>query len=103
MVTVGAVTVLAVVAWAALGGGLLRHRHVLVMLLLCRALVKELREDPGVGPAHAHSLHGLRDAVKAMVGDAIGVPGQGHHLRLRRLTEPKGRGRADDDPGEPRP
>lgn len=44
---------------------------VVVMLALCWALLKELREDPGAGPARGHALHGLRDAVRAMVGDAI--------------------------------
>ncbi|MFJ3924646.1 BCCT family transporter [Streptomyces sp. NPDC090022] len=44
---------------------------VVVMLLLCWALVKELRADPGAGPARHHPLHGLRDAVTAMVGDAL--------------------------------
>ncbi|MFE1831204.1 BCCT family transporter [Streptomyces yangpuensis] len=48
---------------------------VVVMLLLCWALFKELREDPGAGPARHHPLHGMRDAVRAMVGDA--VTGQG--------------------------
>ncbi|MCX4528890.1 MULTISPECIES: BCCT family transporter [unclassified Streptomyces] len=44
---------------------------VIVMLLLCWALVSELRQDPGAGPARHHPLHGMRDAVKAMVGDAL--------------------------------
>ncbi|MGW7513998.1 BCCT family transporter [Streptomyces sp. NPDC054796] len=44
---------------------------VLVMLALCWALLKELREDPGAGPPRHHPLHGLRDAVRAMVGDAL--------------------------------
>ncbi|MFI6876607.1 BCCT family transporter [Streptomyces sp. NPDC050400] len=44
---------------------------VVVMLALCWALLRELREDPGAGPARGHALHGLRDAVRAMVGDAI--------------------------------
>ncbi|MEV6278041.1 BCCT family transporter [Nocardia sp. NPDC051832] len=44
---------------------------VLVMLALCWSLIKELREDPGAGPAGHHPLYGLRDAVRAMVGEAI--------------------------------
>ncbi|GGP58727.1 BCCT family transporter [Streptomyces melanogenes] len=44
---------------------------VLVMLGLCWALLKELREDPGAGPARGHALHGVRDAVRAMVGEAL--------------------------------
>ncbi|WP_156722211.1 BCCT family transporter [Streptomyces apocyni] len=62
---------------------------VVVMLLLCYSLVKELRDDPGAGPTRHHALHGLRDAVKAMVGDAITEhqpPERGHH-RLRRTAK----------------
>ncbi|MEV4428518.1 BCCT family transporter [Streptomyces sp. R-07] len=44
---------------------------VVVMLTLCYALLKELREDPGAGPARHHALHGLRDAVRALVGEAM--------------------------------
>ncbi|MFP3987030.1 BCCT family transporter [Streptomyces sp. E11-3] len=61
---------------------------VLVMLLLCYSLWKELREDPGAGPARHHALHGLGDAVKAMVGDAITerqTPDR--HHRLRRIAK----------------
>ncbi|WP_216912631.1 BCCT family transporter [Nocardia noduli] len=43
----------------------------LVMLALCWALMRELREDPGAGGAPQHPLYGLRDAVRTMVGDAI--------------------------------
>ncbi|MCX5203107.1 BCCT family transporter [Streptomyces sp. NBC_00237] len=61
---------------------------VLVMLGLCWALVKELREDPGAGPARHHALHGLRDAVRAMVGDAITEQGPDRrHPRLRRAAK----------------
>ncbi|MFD9335376.1 BCCT family transporter [Streptomyces sp. NPDC060028] len=72
---------------------------VLVMLLLCWALVKELREDPGAGPARHHALHGMRDAVKAMVGDAVTEQGPARHPRLRRLAESKGQGRENGGPG----
>ncbi|MBO1331151.1 BCCT family transporter [Streptomyces sp. VRA16 Mangrove soil] len=59
---------------------------VVVMLALCWALLKELREDPGAGPARGHALHGLRDAVRTMVGDAITeqAPGAARHHRLHR-------------------
>ncbi|MFI8519626.1 BCCT family transporter [Streptomyces sp. NPDC085481] len=53
---------------------------VLVMLGLCWALLKELREDPGAGPAR-HALHGVGDAVRAMVGDVITEPGPSRHGR----------------------
>ncbi|MFI6943617.1 BCCT family transporter [Streptomyces sp. NPDC050418] len=60
---------------------------VVVMLALCWALLKELREDPGAGPARHHALHGLRDAVKAMVGDAITEQSPTRHHRLRRAVK----------------
>ncbi|MGW7349538.1 BCCT family transporter [Streptomyces sp. NPDC054854] len=66
-----------------------------VMLLLCWALVRELREDPGAGPARHHALHGVRDAVKAMVGDAVTEQGASRHPRLRRVAESRGRDRED--------
>ncbi|KIF00574.1 hypothetical protein PL81_40430, partial [Streptomyces sp. RSD-27] len=56
---------------------------VVVMLLLCWALLRELREDPGAGPARHPALHGLRDAVRAMVGEAVEEAGQGRHPRPR--------------------
>ncbi len=42
-----------------------------VMLLLCVALVKELRTDPAAGPSRFHPAHGLRDAVRVAVGEAM--------------------------------
>ncbi|MGW1765219.1 BCCT family transporter [Streptomyces sp. NPDC002073] len=69
---------------------------VIVMLVLCWALVKELREDPGAGPARHHALHGMRDAVKAMVGDALTEQGQARHPRLRRVADAR---RDGDEPG----
>ncbi|MFD4130942.1 BCCT family transporter [Streptomyces goshikiensis] len=77
---------------------------VLVMLLLCWALVTELRQDPGAGPARHHPLHGMRDAVRAMVGDALteqGPSGPDRHHRLRRVTGPGRAGRGDDGAGTP--
>ncbi|MFF2042044.1 BCCT family transporter [Kitasatospora sp. NPDC058170] len=50
---------------------------VVVMLLLCVALVKELREDPAAGPSRFHPAHGLRDAVKVAVGEATADAGRG--------------------------
>ncbi|MFB7471812.1 BCCT family transporter [Kitasatospora sp. NPDC056184] len=44
---------------------------VAVMLLLCVALVKELRADPSAGPPRFHPAHGLRDAVRVAVGEAL--------------------------------
>ncbi|MEV7416299.1 BCCT family transporter [Streptomyces sp. NPDC089919] len=70
---------------------------VIVMLLLCWALVKELREDPGAGPARHPALHGMRDAVRAMVGDAITEQGTDRHPRLRRAAEAR---RDREDRGE---
>ncbi|MEU8952709.1 BCCT family transporter [Streptomyces sp. NPDC048518] len=58
-----------------------------VMLALCWALLKELREDPGAGPARGHALHGLRDAVRTMVGDAITEHTPDRHRRLRRIVK----------------
>ncbi|MFF0219936.1 BCCT family transporter [Streptomyces vinaceus] len=71
---------------------------VIVMLLLCWALVKELREDPGAGPARHHAPHGMRDAVTAMVGDAVTEAGPARHPRLRRLADSARRDRADPPP-----
>ncbi|MEU8940137.1 BCCT family transporter [Streptomyces goshikiensis] len=76
---------------------------VLVMLLLCWALVAELRQDPGAGPARHHPLHGMRDAVSAMVGDALTEQGPARHHRLRRVAGPGGAGRGDDGAGTPEP
>jgi choline/carnitine/betaine transport len=72
---------------------------VLVMLALCWALLTELRVDPGAGPARHHALHGLRDAVRAMVGDAITEAGPPtRHARLRRAADSR---RSGDDSGTP--
>nr|WSX49017.1 BCCT family transporter [Streptomyces sp. NBC_00974] len=68
---------------------------VIVMLLLCWALVKELRVDPGAGPVRHHPLHGVRDAVKAMVGDALTEQGPVGHPRLRRVAESRNRDREE--------
>ncbi len=71
---------------------------VVVMLVLCWALVRELREDPGAGPARHHALHGMRDAVRALVGEALTEQGGGtRHHRLHRAA----RSRADAEGGEP--
>ncbi len=44
---------------------------VVVMLALCVALVKELRMDPAAGQPRFHAAHGLRDAVRVAVGEAM--------------------------------
>jgi choline-glycine betaine transporter len=67
---------------------------VVVMLLLCWALLKELREDPGAGLARHHGLHGLRDVVRAVVGDAVTEQGPARHHRPRRVA--KARREGDD-------
>ncbi|MFB6633181.1 BCCT family transporter [Streptomyces sp. NPDC056362] len=69
---------------------------VVVMLVLCFALVKELREDPGAGPARHHALHGLRDAVRTLVGEAMTEQGGDRHHRLRRAA----RSRSEGEPPE---
>ncbi|MEU3249828.1 BCCT family transporter [Streptomyces sp. NPDC006997] len=69
---------------------------VAVMLVLCWALLRELREDPGAGPARHHALHGLGDVVRTMVGDAVTEQSRTRHHRLRRAA----RTRRDTD-GEP--
>jgi choline/carnitine/betaine transport len=74
---------------------------VVVMLLMCVALVRELRQDPGAGPTrHQPPLHGLRDAVRLMVGEAIDEQ-QPRHRRLRRAAESqRDRRNSDPDPGQ---
>ncbi|WP_232108313.1 MULTISPECIES: BCCT family transporter [Streptomyces] len=69
---------------------------VVVMLLLCGALLKELREDPGAGPTRHHALHGLQDVVRTMVGDAVTEQAPARHYRLRRAA--KARRETDDEP-----
>ncbi|MFC9343407.1 BCCT family transporter [Streptomyces sp. NPDC057020] len=70
---------------------------VMVMLVLCWALLKELREDPGAGPARHHALHGLRDAVRTLVGEAMTEQGGGSPQRARRAAK----SRTDPDPDPP--
>ncbi|OII62528.1 choline transporter [Streptomyces sp. CC53] len=70
---------------------------VVVMLLLCWALVKELREDPGAGPARHHALHGLGDVVRTMVGDAVTEQSGSRHHRLRRAARTR-TGQGGDEP-----
>ncbi|MFF8315939.1 BCCT family transporter [Streptomyces bobili] len=68
---------------------------VVVMLFLCWALLKELREDPGAGPSRQHAMHGLRNIVRTMVGDAVTEQSQTRHYRLRRAA--KSRTESDDE------
>ncbi|MDH2392023.1 BCCT family transporter [Streptomyces sp. HNM0663] len=70
---------------------------VVVMLGLCWALLTELLTDPGAGPPRHHALHGLRDAVRAMVGEAITEQTPGRHHRLRRAA--KSRSETDERDG----
>ncbi|WP_106399942.1 BCCT family transporter [Actinocorallia populi] len=46
---------------------------VVVMLLLCAALVKELRQDPGAGPHPRPHPHGLPDAIRRVSGENGGA------------------------------
>ncbi|MFV2120867.1 BCCT family transporter, partial [Streptomyces sp. Act-28] len=70
---------------------------VVVMLCLCWALLKELREDPGAGLMRHHALHGLRDVVRTMVGDAGTEQAPARHHRLRRAA--RARSETEDDTG----
>ncbi|WP_301127916.1 BCCT family transporter [Streptomyces cacaoi] len=70
---------------------------VLVMLALCWAPLRELRGDPGAGPRRQHLVHGMRDAVRRMVGDVLleqEPAGRPHHRRLRRAAESR---KAEDE------
>ncbi|GHF37901.1 MULTISPECIES: BCCT family transporter [Streptomyces] len=71
---------------------------VVVMLALCWALLSELREDPGAGPARHHALHGLGDAMRTMIGEAVTETGPVRHPRLRRVAR-SARERGDDTEG----
>ncbi len=75
---------------------------VLVMLALCWSLLSELRTDPGAGPARHHALHGLRDALRTMVGEAMTEQGPVRHHRLRRVAD-SARERGDEGDGGPGP
>ncbi|MBV7697870.1 BCCT family transporter [Streptomyces sp. TRM70350] len=69
---------------------------VVVMLVLCGALLKELREDPGAGPARHHALHRLQDVVRTMVGDVVAGQAPTRHHRLRRAA--KARRETEEEP-----
>ncbi|MFD8593206.1 BCCT family transporter [Streptomyces sp. NPDC059637] len=78
---------------------------VLVMLGLCASLVKELREDPALGAERRRALRGIRDAVRAEVGEAMAeyTAAHPHHRRLRRAARSaRGAGVPGDesDPGD---
>lgn len=77
-----------------------------VMLFLCWSLLRELRTDPDGGPKHSEGLHGVRDAVRVMVGEEMGNAPTSRHHRLRRAaaarttnTEDAKDGEAEDDGG----
>ncbi|WP_103528158.1 MULTISPECIES: BCCT family transporter [Streptomyces] len=57
-----------------------------VMLLMCYALIKELRKDPGAGVSRNLPIRGLRSAVRAMVGEAVDEQST-RHRRLRRAAD----------------
>ncbi|GAA2450482.1 BCCT family transporter [Streptomyces macrosporus] len=70
----------------------------LVMIALCWALTNELRADPGAGPPRHHPLYGMREAVRRMVGEAMGEQQTSRrHPRLRRAAESATRDREDPD------
>ncbi|MCU4746408.1 MULTISPECIES: BCCT family transporter [unclassified Streptomyces] len=77
---------------------------VVVMLAMCWALVTELRTDPGAGAPRHMPLHGLREAVRTMVGEAVEERARGpRHWRLRRtagnvLDRQDGTGRPPENP-----
>ncbi|MEV6103978.1 BCCT family transporter [Streptomyces sp. NPDC051940] len=81
---------------------------VLVMLALCVSMFKDMSEDPGLGPKRGHPEHGLRDAVRVMVGEAMsehGGTGNGtsRHYRLRRAAAgSRERGNGPDPQDGPR-
>ncbi|MFB7590795.1 BCCT family transporter [Streptomyces sp. NPDC056169] len=71
---------------------------VIVMLALCWALLKELREDPGAGPVRHHALHGMGDAVRTLVGEAMTEQGGGaRHHRLRRAAKARTEAEEEDN------
>ncbi|MEU6443995.1 BCCT family transporter [Streptomyces sp. NPDC047046] len=58
---------------------------VVVMLFLCWSLLRELRTDPGAGPKRSEGSHGLRDAVRALVGEELrSRPVRTHRLPPRK-------------------
>lgn len=73
---------------------------VVVMLFLCWSLLRELRTDPGGGPGHAEGLHGMRDAVRVMVGEELGNQPAARHRHLRRAAAARTTDTDDDRGGE---
>jgi choline/carnitine/betaine transport len=65
---------------------------VVVMLFLCWSLLRELRTDPGAGPKRSEGAHGLRDAVRALVGEELGT----RPVRTHRMP-PKDRGGGSEE------
>lgn len=67
---------------------------VVVMLFLCWSLLRELRTDPGAGPKRSEGAHGMRDAVRVMVGqelDSLDARPAVRHRHLRRAAETRTR------------
>ncbi|WP_031056784.1 BCCT family transporter [Streptomyces sp. NRRL F-5702] len=73
---------------------------VVVMLFLCWSLLRELRTDPGGGPKRSEGLHGMRDAVRVMVGEELGNQPASRHRHLRRAAAARATSGEDDRDAE---
>ncbi|MFD7750001.1 BCCT family transporter [Streptomyces sp. NPDC059698] len=73
---------------------------VVVMLFLCWSLLRELRTDPGGGPKRSEGLRGVRDAVRAMVGEELGNQPASRHRHLRRAAAARTTGAEGDGDGD---
>ncbi|MFF8552000.1 BCCT family transporter [Streptomyces sp. NPDC015501] len=73
---------------------------VVVMLFLCWSLLRELRTDPGGGPKRSEGLRGVRDAVRAMVGEELGNQPASRHRHLRRAAAARTTGAEEDGDGD---
>ncbi|MEV7061060.1 BCCT family transporter [Streptomyces microflavus] len=71
-----------------------------VMLFLCWSLLRELRTDPDGGPKRSEGLHGVRDAVRVMVGEEMSNAPTTRHHRLRRAAAARTTNIEDDKDGE---
>ncbi|MGW7092069.1 BCCT family transporter [Streptomyces sp. NPDC054874] len=73
---------------------------VVVMLFLCWSLLRELRTDPGAGPGRSEGLHGMRDAVRVMVGEELDNQPGARHRHLRRAAAARTATTEDDRDAE---
>ncbi|WDG31644.1 BCCT family transporter [Streptomyces sp. CA-278952] len=73
---------------------------VVVMLFLCWSLLRELRTDPAGGPKRSEGLHGMRDAVRVMVGEELSNQPPARHRHLRRAASARRATTEDDRDGE---